>query len=154
MKAMKMLRSVTTLIFALCSASLAYGQMTPEKVRASVQQLGGAENFVRALATNTAKMTGQMIDDQTKLTSVAASGKTLVYYTQLVNFERSAIQDIQELRRRGASPNARAVCKAPTSTVLINEFAVEYKYMVYSKSKEYLFEYTFNKVTCAPDYRW
>lgn len=149
-----MRRSVTTLIFALCLASPAYAQMTPEKVRASVQQLGGAENFVRGMSSNAAKMTGQMIDDQTKLTTVAASGKTLVYYTQLVNFERSAIQDIQELRRRVASSNARAVCTSPTSTVLINEFAVDYKYMVYSKSKEYLFEYTFNKTTCAPDYRW
>jgi hypothetical protein len=149
-----MLRSVTALIFALCLASLAHGQMTPEKVRASVQQVGGVENFVRAVATNTSKMAGQMIDDQTKLTAVAANGKTLVYYSQLVNFERLAIQDIQDLRRRVASKNVRAVCTSPTTTVLINEFSVDFKYMVYSKSNEYLFEYTFNKATCALDYRW
>jgi hypothetical protein len=149
-----MRRSLLTLIIAMYWVSLAYAQMTPEKVRAAVQQGGGAENFVRAMASNTAKMAGQMIDDQTKLTSAAASGKSLVYYTQLVNFEKSSIQNTRELRRQVAERGARAVCTSPTSTVLINDFGVDYKYMVYSRSNEYLFEYAFSKTTCAPDYRW
>jgi len=149
-----MRRSLLTLMFAVCWASLAYAQMTPEKVRAAVQQYGGAENFVRAMASNFAKMAGQMLDDQTKMTAAAAIGKSLVYYIQLVNYEKSSIQNTNEFRRQVAERNARAVCTSPTSSVLINEFEVDFKYIAYSKSNEYLFEYAFNKTTCAPDYRW
>ncbi len=146
-----------TLIFVLAIAPFfghAAGQYTPDQIRASIKQAGGPERFVSAIASNTAKMSGQMFDDQTQITGAIAQQKTLVYYLRLVNYEKQDIPSILALRARVASTLAPSVCTAPIASILINEHNAEYKYMAYSKTREFLFDYSFNRTTCAPGYRW
>lgn len=143
-----------TLLLALPLLSLAAGQYTPDQIRAAVRQAGGPEAFLRALASNTAKMAGQMFDDQTQITGAVATEKTLVYYLRLVNYAKSDIPSVPAFRQKVATALAPSVCTAPVASILINEYGAEYKYMAYSKSREYLFEYALNKATCSPNHRW
>jgi hypothetical protein len=145
------------LVFILAmaaGAACAAGPYTPEQIRTAIRQAGSPERFLAAIATKTAKMAGQMFDDQTQITGAAANGRTLVYYLRLVNYEKQDITDLSASRRKVASTLSPSVCTAPVASILINEHGVEYKYMAYSKSREYLFEYSFNRTTCAPGYRW
>jgi hypothetical protein len=105
--------------------------------------------FVQAGANAAAKQAPMLIDSDSELTGAAAIGKTLIYYVRLVNHKKSDIVDLQKFRRQVSSKNAPAVCLAPISSILIGEYGAEYKYMVYSKDKEYMFEYLFNKTTCS-----
>jgi hypothetical protein len=145
---------------ALLTVSIAASAMsvassyTPEQVRSAVKQAGGAERFIVEIAQNTAKMSGQMLDDQTQLTGSVAFERTIVYYLRMVNYDKRDIQNISAFRRKVASLLAPSVCTAPLASILINEYRAEYKYMAYSKSREYLFEYGFNRNTCAPSYCW
>lgn len=148
------MRIYFTLLLTLPMFSFAAGQYTPDQIRAAVRQAGGPDAFVRAVASNVAKMTGQMFDDQTQITGAVATEKTVVYYLRLVNYAKSDIPDVPALRRKVAAALAPTVCTAPVSSILINEYGAQYKYMAYSKSREYLFEYTLNNVTCLPNYRW
>jgi len=149
-----MLKSLLfSMSLALSTVSVA-GSYTPEQVRSAIKQAGGAERFIAEIAKNTAKISGQMLDDQTQLTSSVALERTLVYYLRMVNYEKRDIQNISAFRRNVASLLAPSVCTAPVASILINEHRAEYKYMVYSKSREYLFEYGLNRITCAPNYRW
>lgn len=143
------------LILAISAgAACAVGQHTPEQIRAAIRQAGSPERVLAAIATNTAKMSGQMFDDQTQITGAAVIQKTLVFYMRLVNYEKADIPDLSASRRKVASTLSPSVCTAPVAFILINEHGAEYKYMAYSKSREYLFEYSFNRTTCAPGYRW
>jgi len=144
---------IVTLALVAGAASAA-GSYTPEQIRAAIRQAGSPERFIAAIAANTAKMSGQMFDDQTQITGAAANQKTLVYYLRLVNYEKADIPDLSASRRKVASTLSPSVCTAPVASILINEHGAEYKYMAYSKSREYLFEYSFNRTTCAPGYRW
>ena len=135
-------------------AACAAGPYTPEQIRAAIRQAGSPERFLAAIATNTAKMSGQMFDDQTQITGAAANQKTLAYYLRLVNYEKADIPDLSAFRRKVASTLSPSVCTAPVASILINEHGAEYTYMAYSKSREYLFEYSFNRTTCALGYRW
>lgn len=143
-----------TLLLTLPSLPVAAGQYTPAQVRAAVQQAGGLDGFLRVIASNTAKMSGQMFDAETQITGAAATEKTLVYYLRLVNHSKSDIPSVDALRRNVAAMLAPSVCTAPVASILINEYGAAYKYMAYSKSREYLFEYTLNKATCSPNHRW
>ena len=134
--------------------AFAAGPYTPEQIRAIIKQAGGPERFIEAVAANGAKMSGQLIDKQTEMMGAAADQKTLVFYNRLVTYEKADIPDLSAARRSVASTNSPSVCTAPTASILINEHGAEYKYMAYSKSREYLFEYSFNRTTCAPGYRW
>ena len=129
-------------------------QYTPEQIRLSIKQSGGHEQFIKSLANNAAKVSGQMIDAHTEIIGAIANEKTIVYYSRLVNLEASEIKDVSNLRTRVASINSKAICSAPIASILINEHKAEYRYMVYSKSRAYLFSYAFNQVTCSPTYRW
>jgi hypothetical protein len=136
------------------SVTSASASNTPEQIRAVIKKNGGPERLIAAIATNTAKISGQMIDDQTEITGALANGKTLLYYTRLVNYEKKDISDLAAARRTVAGRNAPSICTAPVSSILINEHNADYKYIAYSKSREYLFEYSFNKTTCTAGYRW
>ena len=127
---------------------------TPDQIRLAIKQAGGPEKFASTIASNTAKLAGTRIDDQTELAGAAAMGKTIVYYVRTFNHSKSDIKNIQKTLSDIAGRNAPSVCTAPTATILINEYDVEYKYMVYSKSKEYLFEYVYNKQTCRSGHKW
>jgi len=141
------------LLLAFPVLCFAAGQYTPAQIRTAVRQ-ASPEGFVRALASNVAKMAGQMLDDQTQITGAAANDRTLVNYLRLVNYDKSEIASVPLRRQQVATTLAPAVCTAPVASILINEFGGEYKYMAYSKSREYLFEYAFNKTTCSSNYRW
>ena len=127
---------------------------TPDQIRSAIKQAGGPEKFASTIAANTAKLAGTRIDDQTELTGAAALGKTIVYYVRTFNHSKSDIKNLQKTKADIAGRNAPSVCTAPTATILINEYDVEYKYMVYSKSREYLFEYSYNKLTCISGHKW
>lgn len=129
-------------------------EYTPEQIRLAIKQSGGPEQFIKILANNTAKMSGQMIDAHTEIIGAIANEKTIVYYLRLVNFEASEIADVSSFRARVASTNYKAVCSAPIASILINDHKAEYRYMVYSKSRVHLFSYALNQVTCSPTYRW
>ena len=53
-----------------------------------------------------------------------------------------------------ASMLAPSICTAFFASILINEYGAEYTYMVYSRSREYLFDYSLNKATCTKDHSW
>lgn len=127
---------------------------TPEQIRAAIRQAGSPERFLAAIATNTAKMSGRMFDDQTQITGAVSNQKTVTHYMRLVNYEKTDFPDLSASRRKVASTLSPSVCTAPVSSILINEHGAEYKYIAYSKSREYLFEYSFNRITCVPGYRW
>lgn len=133
-----------------CSSILA---ATPEQIRMALRQSNNPDQlvtqFVQAGASAAAKQAPMLIDANSELTGAAAIGKTLIYYVRLVNHKRSDIVDLQEFRRQVSTKNAPSVCSAPISSILIGEYDAEYKYMVYSKDKEYIFEYSFNKITCG-----
>lgn len=105
--------------------------------------------MLKVISAGGAKMSGQMLDDQTQITGVVALGKTLNFYLRLVNYEKSAIENVEETRAKVAAALAPSVCTAPVSSILINEYGVTYNYMVYSRSREYVFQYAFNRDTCA-----
>ena len=143
------------LILTLLLASLASAQSyTPSQIRNAIRQAGGAEQFMAKMANRAAMTTGRMIDDQTELFSVQSLEKTIVYYSRLPNLSKNDIADLRSLRKNVAERNAPSVCTAPVASILIHEHGAEYKYIAYSKSREYLFDYAFNRQTCAPDYRW
>ena len=149
-----MLKLLLLSISIVASTVSVAGSYTPEQVRSAVKQAGGAERFIAEMAINSAKMSGQMLDDQTQLTGSVSRQRTVVYYLRMVNYEKKDIKDIDAFGRKVASMLAPSVCTAPIASILINEYGAEYKYMAYSRSRAYLFEYGFNRTTCAPSYRW
>ena len=149
------MQHLQALVLAAVLAGPANGApYTSEQISTGIKQNGGPELFIRGVASNAAKMAGQRIDDQTELIGSAALDRTLVYYVRLVNYSKAEIKDLAALRREVALRNAASVCTAPSASVLIFEYSSEYKYVVYSKLREHLFEYSFTKTTCAKGYRW
>lgn len=143
------------LVLAIFTCSTyAAQQSSPERIRAAIKQSGSPENFLSTIAANTAKMSGQMFDDQTQITGSIANGRTLVYYLRLVNYEKKDIKNLPAFRQKVASMLSPSVCTAPIASILINENDAEYKYMAYSKTREYLFEYSLNKITCSKNFTW
>lgn len=145
---------VSLVISIAAAAAFAADSYTPEQIRAAIGQAGGPERFIAAIATYSAKMSGQLIDKQTEIIGAVADQKTLIFYIRLVTYEKADIPDLSAVRRKVASTNSPSVCTAPTASILINEYGGEYTYQAYSKSREYLFQYSFNRTTCAPGYRW
>ena len=137
------------MILLLTSALPAAGQNTPEEVRAAVTKAGGPEALISLVADRAAKTTPRRLDQNTELFSATANEKSIVYYVRLLNVEKSDIDSIPELKRKISITNGPSVCTAPTANVLINEYGAEYKYIFYSKTREHLFHYVLNKMTCA-----
>jgi hypothetical protein len=121
---------------------------TPEELRAAIQKAGGPEGIIADAAKAAARLAPRQIDSETEMTAAVGTHRRLVYYTRLLNYEKSEISDIASLQIKFFRQNAQAVCSAPLASILIGEYGVEYKYMVYSKSREYLFSYAYNKPTC------
>ena len=162
-----MLRSVTTLVVALCLASFAYGQITPEQardqlnkanhftseqVREQIRKYGGLQAVLRRAASSIAP--GQKIPGGMEITGAEANANRLTFHHRLINEEKSDIPPIPEARRLMASKHASSFCQVSMLSLMVKEHEAEVRYVVASKSGGYLFEYTFNKMTCAPDYRW
>jgi hypothetical protein len=149
------MQHLQAIVLAAVLASPADGApYTPEQISAGIKKNGGPEKFIRGIAANAAKMAGQPIDDQTELIGATALDRTLVYYVRLINYSKAEIKDLAALRREVALRNAASVCTAPTASVLIFEHSAEYKYIVYSKLREHLFEYSFTRTTCAKGHKW
>lgn len=147
-------KNIYFVFFLFVCFSVYSSNITSNQIRTFIKQAGGPEQFLKRIAKDTAKMSGQMIDDQTQLTGAIVQKKTLVYYIRLVNYESHDIGNIANFRANVASKLSRSVCSAPIASILINEHNAEYKYMVYSKSRSYLFTYSFNRTTCSSTYRW
>lgn len=141
------------LVIATCAVQAA-GQYTPEQIRSAIRQAGSPERFLRVVAAKTAAMSGQMFDDQTQITGAVAMGKEMVYQLRLVNYEKKDIPNVVALRQKVASTLSPSVCTAPIASILINEYGAAFTYMAYSKTREYLFEYSLDRTTCSPNYRW
>ncbi len=140
------------LALALAVACVATGTwsqtLSPEQIRAGVARAGGLSAFLAAQATRNAKLSGQMIDADTELMGAAAVDKTIVQYAKMASFERSQV-NIAEAKAIISRHNAAVVCTSPIAEVLIGELGAEYRYMFYSKSGEYLFEYSLDASTCS-----
>lgn len=136
------------------SGSVFAAPYTREQFSAGIKQNGGPEVFIRGIASRTASMAGQRLDDETELLGAVALERTLVHYVRLVNHTKAEIADLAALRRAVASRNAPSVCTSPSASALIFDYSAEYKYIVYSKSREHLFEYSFDARTCARDFKW
>jgi hypothetical protein len=149
------MRSASFLLILITATTTATASpYTPAQIHAAVRQAGGPEKFKAELASSSAKMSGRMFDAETELVGASTLDKTLVHYVRLVNHTKAGIPRLNEVRRKVAIANAPAVCTAPIASILINEYSAVYKYIAYSKTKEYLFEYAFNRETCAANYRW
>lgn len=122
---------------------------TPDQIRTVIRQVGGPERFMSELAVRTAKLAPRIIDAETELTGAVAIKKTIIFYTRMVNYNKSDLKDIETLRWETFKRNVGAVCLAPIASILIHEHAATYKYMAYSKNREYLFEYVFDSSTCG-----
>lgn len=134
-----------TLLFMPCVAS-AY---TTDQIRSAVWQAGGPTKFISEIANNTAKMAPRMFDKETELIGATATGTTIVYYLRIVNYDKADIPNVSSIRQDLSTRNMPSVCTAPVASILINEYGAEYKYIYYSKRREYLFEFTLNKSACA-----
>lgn len=142
------------LMALLASSATLASSYSPEQVRSVIKRAGGPERLIAEVSKNTSSLAGQMIDDQTQLTGSVALKRTVVYYLRLVNYEKKDLGNLAAFRRKVAGMLAPSVCTAPIASILINEYRAEYKYITYSKSREYLFEYAFNQTTCSASYRW
>lgn len=130
----------------------AYG-VPPDDVRSALRNSSNPDKLIsdtfRAGAESYAKSLPARFDEETELTGVSAIGKSLNYFVRLVKKEKIDIPDVDELRQKIAARNAPPVCTAPRASIFINEYGAQYKYIVYTKSREYLFEYVYNRSTCA-----
>lgn len=163
-----MRRSGVTLFIGLFLGSLAHGQITTseqardqlnkanqitsEQVREQIRKYGGLQAVLRRAASSIAP--GQKIPGGMEITGAEATGNKLSIYLRLINQEKSDIPAIPETRRLMASQQASVFCQTSMLSLLVKEHEAEVRHTVASKSGGYLFEYTFNKTTCAPDYRW
>lgn len=135
---------------AVACASQANGQQSESEIRRAIAK-SGPEAFIRMVAKKYSGATGPL--GESEVTGVVAINRSLVFYMRLPNFYKRDI-DTVALRRITATNNAPAICLAPIASILINEYEVSYDYIFYSKSREYLFRYEFNKETCRPDFVW
>lgn len=149
-----MYKPLVAILAIAAGATCAASAYTPDQIRFAIRQYGGSERFLAAMATRAAKSSGQMIDVQTQITGAAAVRNTIVFYMRLINHEKADIPDLSAARRSIASTLSPSVCTDPVASILIHEYGAEYKYMAYSKSRVYLFDYSFNRSTCVPGYRW
>lgn len=124
-----------------------------DKLRAKIKG-AGPERFLAWIAELSANASGTKIDAQSEILGASAVGMNIVFQTRLINLEKAELGDIAERRRVTASRSSRAVCTSPTAALLIGEFGAKYRYTFYSKSYEYLFEYTLDRETCKAEYRW
>lgn len=162
-----MLRSVTALIVALCLASFAYGQITPEQardqlnkanqftseqLREQIRKYGGLQAVLRGMASSVTP--GQKLPGGVEITGAEANANRFTFYHRLINEEKSDIPPIPEARRLMALKHASVFCQVSMMSLMVMEHEAEFRYVVASKSGGYLFEYTFNKATCTPGYRW
>jgi len=169
MKEIQMRRSGVTLFIALFLGSLAHGQITTseqardqlnkanqftsEQVREQIRKYGGLQAVLRHTASSIVpgqKIPGGIVE----ITGAEANANRITYYHRLMNEEKSDIPPIPEARRLMASKHASTFCPVSMLSLMIKEHGAEIRYVVAAKSGGYLFEYTFNKATCAPDYRW
>lgn len=142
------------LVLFLVATTVHGASSTPDQVRKAVKTAGGPERFLATISANTAKMAGRMIDDKTELIGSSSIDRSLVYYVRVTTHTKAELGNIATLRKELARRNAPSICTAPTASRLIGEFGAEYKYIVYSKSREHLFEYSFTQSTCAEGYKW
>lgn len=142
------LRIVTVGLTVAFSLSAVPQEISPEQVRAGVARAGGLKPFLASQATHMAALSGQMINSDIQLMGASAIDSTIFQYVKMVNFERAEISTA-EARDVSSRYGAAVICTSPTSKVLIGELGAEYRYMVYSKSGEYLFQYSLNSATCS-----
>jgi len=75
-----MQKPLIVILALVAGAASAAGSYTPEQIRAAIRQAGSPERFIAAIAANTAKMSGQMFDDQTQITGAAAKLTPFRYF--------------------------------------------------------------------------
>lgn len=149
------MRTLSVILYLFFVATTVHGAgYTPDQVRSAVRTAGGPERFLAKIAADTAKMSGRMIDDKSELIGSISRDRSLVYYTRVTTHTKSEIGNLATLRKQIASLNSPMICTAPIASILIAEFGAEYKYIVYSKTREHLFEYSFTRITCAVGYQW
>jgi hypothetical protein len=121
---------------------------TPEQIRQAIRASGGPEPFMRRIAEDSARIFPRVLDAETEGFMAVQHGRSLVYQIRLLNRNRADIPDLNDLKERVTRLNAPAVCSGPVARILITEHAASYKYIVYSKTKEYLFEYAVDQNLC------
>jgi hypothetical protein len=139
-------RIAAALVLSLSVGGVHGGML--EEVRAAVRREGGPEQFVSRSAQLAAKDFPRMLDADTEGMMVSASRRTIHYYNRLVKVDKSQIEDLEKLRQEFINQNSPPVCTAPTASTLMKEYDVQYKYTMYSRSREYLFSYVLNRTTC------
>jgi hypothetical protein len=148
MKNPKIKGVLATFLFSVLASTAPAQTYTPAQIRQSIKAAGGAEPFMRRLAESSARLFPRLLDSETEGLMAVQQGRSLVYQVRLVNYSRSEIKSVEQLKSRVTGLNASAVCSAPIAKILITEYGASYKYMVYSKTKEYLFEYTVDQKLC------
>lgn len=121
---------------------------TAEQVEAYIKSVGGVENTLKEMERKTAKVLPKIIDSETELFSVISFPKEIRYSNSLYNYEKSDIPDIDALRNTLFSTNSKYLCSSPVSKILLKRKNVKYIYSFYSKSREFLFDYTVDKNKC------
>lgn len=149
--AMKTNAALGLILFGTSAASQ---EFSPAAIEAVIKSAGSVESLVGAMSDNIARMSGRLIDNESRLIGGSSLGRVVVYHVKLSNYAEEDIGDKAGLRASVAKSNAPKVCTAPTIGYLIQRHSVKARYMVYSSDDKYLFQYEFSKVTCKVGYIW
>lgn len=69
-----------------------------------------------------------------------------MYATRLLNIEKKDVYDLDALKQENINYLG---CSTPILEILIKHYGTEITYMVASKNREFLFQYTLNVKTCS-----
>ena len=132
--------------YIFCSAANA--AHTPEQIWSYIKSVGGVDNALKDIASKGAKNLPQKIDSETEVFSVSTLHNEIHFNSRLINYEKSEISDIKKLKRIVHKQNINYLCSSPVAKVLIKEANVKYTYSYYSKTYEFVFDYTVGKSQC------
>ena len=133
-------------------SELAHSAPNKARVEAYIKSVGGIENALKAIERGMSKTLPRIIDSETEVFSVVAFPMSIRYSNRLYNYEKSDIPDINYLRNTAFNKNAKYLCSSPVSKIYIKDKNVKYTYTFYSKSREFLFDYTVDKYKCNSIY--
>jgi len=136
------------LLIIMLSCELAHAAPNKARVEAYIKSVGGIENALKALEIGTSKTLPRIVDSETEVFSVIAFPRSIRYSNRLYNYEKSEIPDIRALRNTLFKKNSKYLCSSPVSKIYIKDNNVKYIYNFYSKSREFLFDYTVDKYKC------
>jgi hypothetical protein len=126
------------------------GAMSRDEIREEIRKWGGANGFLRESTRGIMAVSPIVVNEFTEILRAEVNDRQQIIYMSLRTLDKRTFLENESAAKTAVRTMLGKSCDIVMNQLLISEFDATFRYIVFSKDREQLFDIVLNKATCKP----